>query len=131
MRQKKIDFVTMLKACGELTSRTRFSHVVTLFDSDPRWAALEDELEREELYEEYALSLERKEACRRPSSSSVLDPSLIWQVRALPRAQGGVRAARAAHAARRRLQSAAAPLGRLSSLAVWPVSTQRASSICP
>ena len=60
-RQRKIDFVTMLKGCAELTSRTRFRAVVGLFEQDPRWAALDDELEREELFEEYALSLERKE----------------------------------------------------------------------
>ena len=39
--------------------------VVALFDADPRWQALGDELEREELFEEYALSLERKEATER------------------------------------------------------------------
>ena len=60
-RQKKIDFVTMLKACVELTSRTRYQRVLSLFAADPRWLALDDELEREELFEEYALSLERKE----------------------------------------------------------------------
>ena len=60
-RQKKMDFVLMLKGCAELTSRTRFQKVVGLFASDPRWQALGDELEREELFEEYTLSLERKE----------------------------------------------------------------------
>ena len=116
-RQRKIDFVTMLKSCVELTSRTRFQKVVSLFEGDvsncrlqprarnavrfnpalaaqrlkpfaredpsqhasrlntlrdgrsltsfglpsgalsceqARWQALDDELEREELFEEYA-----------------------------------------------------------------------------
>lgn len=39
--------------------------VIELFQSDPRWSSLEDELEREELFEEYSLSLERKEATDR------------------------------------------------------------------
>ena len=52
LRQVKVDFLTMLKACTELTSRTRYRTVVSLFESDPRWKALHDELEREELFEE-------------------------------------------------------------------------------
>jgi hypothetical protein len=39
--------------------------VLTLFEKDARWVALDDELEREELFEEYALSLERKETAER------------------------------------------------------------------
>ncbi|KAL3926167.1 MAG: hypothetical protein SGPRY_003424 [Prymnesium sp.] len=75
LRQLKINFVSMLKECKELTSRTRYSKpllfmwlfgkVIELFQSDPRWSSLEDELEREELFEEYSLSLERKEATDR------------------------------------------------------------------
>ena len=55
-RQKKIDFVSMLKECVELTSRTRFQKAITLFASDKRWVDLDDELEREELFEEYVPS---------------------------------------------------------------------------
>ena len=56
----------MLKEMGELTSRTRYKEVASLFAEDARWRALDsDPLEREELYEEYALSLERKEAAER------------------------------------------------------------------
>ena len=61
-RQVKVDFVNLLKECAELTSRTRYSKVVDLFQKDERWQALDDDLEREELFEEYSLSLERKEA---------------------------------------------------------------------
>ena len=61
-RQIKINFLQMLKECEELTSRTRYGKVLQLFGNDPRWFALDDELEREELYEEYSLSLERKES---------------------------------------------------------------------
>ena len=64
-RQRKIDFVSMLKGCDELSSRSRFSRVSALFEADPRWARVEDELEREELFEEYVLSLERKELADR------------------------------------------------------------------
>ena len=45
-RQRKEDFLSMLKECAELTSRTRFQRVVTLFSADPRWVGL-DELDRE------------------------------------------------------------------------------------
>lgn len=65
LRQIKVGFLSMLKECDELTSRTRYGRVVQLFEGDPRWQALEDELEREELYEEYSLSLERKEKIER------------------------------------------------------------------
>jgi len=64
-RQIKVDFVKILSDCPELTSRTRFHRAVELFGDDPRWLAVEDELAREELYEEYSLSLERKEAAER------------------------------------------------------------------
>ena len=64
-RMLKVDFLQMLKECDELTSRTRFQKVAALFDSDKRWSALDDELEREELFEEYSLSLERKELAER------------------------------------------------------------------
>uniref|UniRef100_A0A7S3AQX9 FF domain-containing protein n=1 Tax=Haptolina ericina TaxID=156174 RepID=A0A7S3AQX9_9EUKA len=64
-RQVKIEFVNLLKECAELTSRTRYSKVVELFAKDSRWQALDDDLEREELFEEYSLSLERKEAADR------------------------------------------------------------------
>ncbi len=65
LRGVKVDFLQMLKETAELTSRTRFSKVIGLFESDARWLALDDDEEREELYEEYALSLERKEAAER------------------------------------------------------------------
>ncbi|KAL1529291.1 hypothetical protein AB1Y20_000245 [Prymnesium parvum] len=65
LRHLKIEFVNMLKECKELTSRTRYAKVIELFQSDPRWSNLEDELEREELFEEYSLSLERKETADR------------------------------------------------------------------
>merc|ERR1719223_186622 len=65
VRQIKVNFLQMLKECAELTSRTRYAKVLSLFGGDARWLALGDELEREELYEEYALSLERKEKAER------------------------------------------------------------------
>ena len=34
-RQRKVDFVSMLKECTELTSRTRFQKVLSLFAADP------------------------------------------------------------------------------------------------
>ena len=66
LRQRKVAFLAMLQGEATLTSRTRYHKVVSLFESDARWMALEDdELEREELFEEYSLSLERKEATER------------------------------------------------------------------
>lgn len=65
LRQVKVGFLSMLKECDELTSRTRYGRVAQLFERDARWQALDDELEREELFEEYSLSLERKEKVER------------------------------------------------------------------
>ena len=65
LRHIKFGFLSMLKECDELTSRTRYGRVVQLFEGDTRWRALDDELEREELFVEYSLSLQRKEKLER------------------------------------------------------------------
>jgi len=64
-RRRKVDFLTLLKGRPELTSRTRYPEAEALLGKEARWLALADEPEREELYEEYALSLERKEGAER------------------------------------------------------------------
>lgn len=65
VRQKKVDFVQMLKECSALSSRLRYKEARRELEGDARWDALENDYEREELYEEYTLSLERKEAAER------------------------------------------------------------------
>jgi len=64
-RQIKVDFVQLLKDTPALTSRTRFPKAIEMLSLEPRWIAIGDEFEREELFEEYAMSLERKEAAER------------------------------------------------------------------
>jgi len=63
IRQKRAreDFVMMLEECKELTSATRWSKAVTLFENDARFHAVERGREREELFESYLIELERKE----------------------------------------------------------------------
>ena len=51
----------MLEECKELTSTTRWSKVISLFENDPRFHAIERGREREELFENYLLDLQRKE----------------------------------------------------------------------
>ncbi|XP_024527383.1 pre-mRNA-processing protein 40A isoform X2 [Selaginella moellendorffii] len=63
LKQKKAreDFIKMLEESKELTSAMRWSKVVSLFESDPRFHAVDKEREREDLFDDYLLDLERKE----------------------------------------------------------------------
>lgn len=63
MRQKKAreEFSKMLEECKELTSSTRWSKAVTMFENDERFKAVERAREREDLFESYMVELERKE----------------------------------------------------------------------
>ncbi|KAI9118530.1 hypothetical protein K1719_010862 [Acacia pycnantha] len=63
MRQKKAreEFSKMLEECKELTSSTRWSKAVTMFENDERFKAVERARDREDLYESYMVELERKE----------------------------------------------------------------------
>ncbi|XP_057840950.2 pre-mRNA-processing protein 40A isoform X2 [Cryptomeria japonica] len=63
IRQKRAreDFIIMLEESKELTSATRWSKAVTIFESDARFHAVDRGRDREELFEGYLLELERKE----------------------------------------------------------------------
>eukprot|EP00250_Pteridium_aquilinum_P017304 c23561_g1_i3 orf=1143-4538(-) len=62
-KQKKAreDFMTMMQESKELSSKMRWSKVVSLLGDDPRFRAIERDREREELFEDYTLELEAKE----------------------------------------------------------------------
>ncbi|KAG6554153.1 hypothetical protein Mapa_004069 [Marchantia paleacea] len=62
LKQKKAreDFLAMLEESKELTSSMRWSKALTLFEEDPRLQAVEKDREREELFEDYLVDLERK-----------------------------------------------------------------------
>ncbi|CAA6667105.1 unnamed protein product [Spirodela intermedia] len=66
IKQKKAreDFTTMLEECKELTSSTRWSKAVTLFEDDERFSAVERPREREDLFETYKLELQKKEKAK-------------------------------------------------------------------
>ncbi|RXH72903.1 hypothetical protein DVH24_012587 [Malus domestica] len=63
MRQKKAreEFTKMLEESKELTSATRWSKAVSMFENDERFKAVERGRDREDLYESYIVELERKE----------------------------------------------------------------------
>nr|PNR31101.1 hypothetical protein PHYPA_027417 [Physcomitrium patens] len=54
-------FLTMLEECKDLTSSMRWSKALSMFEDDPRFLAVEKDREREELFEDYMIDLERKE----------------------------------------------------------------------
>ncbi|KAJ7966494.1 pre-mRNA-processing protein 40A [Quillaja saponaria] len=63
MRQKKAreEFTKMLEESMELTSSTRWSKAVSMFENDERFKAVERARDREDLFESYMVELERKE----------------------------------------------------------------------
>lgn len=63
-KRDREEFVKMLEECKELTSTMRWSKAVSLFEIDQRFHAIERGREREELFEDYVLNLERKERDR-------------------------------------------------------------------
>ncbi|XP_062098963.1 pre-mRNA-processing protein 40A [Humulus lupulus] len=62
-RQKKAreEFTKMLEESKELTSSTRWSKAVTMFENDERFKAVERARDKEDLFESYIVELERKE----------------------------------------------------------------------
>ncbi|KAH9329126.1 hypothetical protein KI387_001234, partial [Taxus chinensis] len=64
LKRARSEFIKMLEECKELTSTTRWSKVTSLFENDPRFQALERGREKEELFEDYLLGLQRKERDR-------------------------------------------------------------------
>ncbi|XWS21317.1 hypothetical protein CRYUN_Cryun30bG0045300 [Craigia yunnanensis] len=63
MRQKKAreEFAKMLEESKELTSSMRWSKAQSLFENDERFKAVERARDREDLFENYIVDLERKE----------------------------------------------------------------------
>ncbi|XP_064973530.1 pre-mRNA-processing protein 40A-like isoform X1 [Musa acuminata AAA Group] len=66
IKQKKAkeDFTRMLEECKELSSMTRWSKVITMFEDDERFTAVERSREREDLFEGYIAELQKKERAK-------------------------------------------------------------------
>ncbi|KDP44546.1 hypothetical protein JCGZ_16379 [Jatropha curcas] len=65
-RQKKAreEFKKMLEESGEMTSSTRWSKAMTMFENDERFKAVEREKERRELFDNYLEELKIKEQAK-------------------------------------------------------------------
>lgn len=63
IRQKKAkeEFTTMLEESTELTSSMKWSKAITIFENDERFKAVEKSKDRQELFENYLVELEKKE----------------------------------------------------------------------
>ncbi|XVF44953.1 hypothetical protein PTKIN_Ptkin02bG0164500 [Pterospermum kingtungense] len=63
IKQKKAreEYNKMLEECSELTSSTRWSKAVTMFQDDERYKAVEREKDRKDLFENYIDELRQKE----------------------------------------------------------------------
>ncbi|XP_078442394.1 pre-mRNA-processing protein 40A [Wolffia australiana] len=66
IKQKRAreDFIVMLEESKELTSSTRWSKAVTMFENDERFSSVERAREREDLFETYKLELQKKEKAK-------------------------------------------------------------------
>ncbi|KAJ4917361.1 Pre-mRNA-processing protein 40A [Raphanus sativus] len=62
-RQKKAreEFVKMLEECEELSSSLKWSKALSLFENDERFKAVDRPRDREDLFDNYIVELERKE----------------------------------------------------------------------
>nr|CAB3504724.1 unnamed protein product [Digitaria exilis] len=63
-RKARDDFLAMLEECKELTSSTRWSKAILMFEDDERFKALERPREREDIFESYLIELHKKEYIR-------------------------------------------------------------------
>ncbi|KAI5391628.1 Pre-mRNA-processing protein 40A [Lathyrus oleraceus] len=63
IKQKKAreEFTKMLEECKELKSSTRWSKAISMLENDERFNAVERPRDREDLFENYMVELERKE----------------------------------------------------------------------
>ncbi|XP_007042685.2 PREDICTED: pre-mRNA-processing protein 40A [Theobroma cacao] len=63
IKQKKAreEYKTMLEECSELTSSTRWSKAVAMFEDDERYKAVEREKDRKDIFENYIDELRQKE----------------------------------------------------------------------
>ncbi|KAG0477800.1 hypothetical protein HPP92_012519 [Vanilla planifolia] len=65
-RQKKAreDFMKMLEECKDLTASTKWSKAITLFENDERFSAVERHRDREDLFDNYVVELQKKEGLK-------------------------------------------------------------------
>ncbi|KAL6880484.1 hypothetical protein ACP4OV_012049 [Aristida adscensionis] len=63
-RKARDDFLAMLEECKDLTSTTRWSKAILIFEDDERFKALERPREREDLFENYVVELRKKEKAK-------------------------------------------------------------------
>lgn len=63
-RKAKEEFTKMLEESKELTSSTRWSKAVTMFEDDERFKAVEKESDREDLFRNYLVDLQKKERAK-------------------------------------------------------------------
>ncbi|XP_051150280.1 pre-mRNA-processing protein 40A [Andrographis paniculata] len=63
-RKAKEEYMKMLEECEELTSSTRWSKAVTMFEEDKRFKAVELESDREDLFRNYSMDLQKKEKAK-------------------------------------------------------------------
>ncbi|KZV54521.1 pre-mRNA-processing protein 40A-like [Dorcoceras hygrometricum] len=66
LRQRKAreEFMKMLEESEELTSTTRWSKAVTMFEDDLRFKAVEKDAEREDIFRNYLVDLHKKERAK-------------------------------------------------------------------
>ncbi|CAI9115989.1 OLC1v1017023C1 [Oldenlandia corymbosa var. corymbosa] len=63
-RKAKEEFTKMLEESEELTSSTRWSKAVTMFEDDERFKAVEREADREDLFRSYLVDLQKRERAK-------------------------------------------------------------------
>lgn len=63
-RKARDDFLAMLEECKELTSSTRWSKAILMFEDDERFKSVERPREREDLFENYLVELHKKEKAK-------------------------------------------------------------------
>nr|XP_009765765.1 PREDICTED: pre-mRNA-processing protein 40A isoform X2 [Nicotiana sylvestris] len=63
-RKAKEEFTKMLEESKELISSTRWSKAVTMFEDDERFKAVEREADREDLFRNYLVDLQKKERAK-------------------------------------------------------------------
>ncbi|KAG5543685.1 hypothetical protein RHGRI_016443 [Rhododendron griersonianum] len=60
MKKAREEFAKMLEECEELTSNTRWSKAISMFEEDERFKALDRPAEREDLFKNYLVDLQKK-----------------------------------------------------------------------
>tara|TARA_B100000674_G_scaffold319629_2_gene266222 strand:- start:65 stop:1450 length:1386 start_codon:yes stop_codon:yes gene_type:complete len=61
-RKVRQDFAAMLSECSELKKTPKYSAAMDLLEHDPRWGAVKDARDREDLFEEFLDAKERERA---------------------------------------------------------------------